>query len=115
VDAAENPVRGDPFRMLEEVMAGNPGTHVARLALAKMEALLMSEAEGTVPEVALLEAVRARCTNPIALAQVNLHLGDKYCDELNDAQRARQLYLEAAQGGSPELAVIASTALARLD
>lgn len=115
VDAVDNPVSDDPFRVLEEVMAGNPGKHVARLALARMEALLMREAEGVPAEVSLLESIRARCTNPIAIAQVNLHLGDKYCDELNDTQRARQLYLEAAQGGGPELAAMAGSALARLE
>ncbi|MFP4499610.1 MAG: hypothetical protein ACLFTT_01295 [Candidatus Hydrogenedentota bacterium] len=113
VDALEES-GADAFDKLEQIVAQNPGQQIAQLALNKMQRIVREAAAADNGEVALLEAVRDQCTHPVARAQVNLYLGDKYCDELNDPGRARALYLEAAQGDHPVVASMADEALARL-
>ena len=115
VDAARDGAYAEPFRQLESVMASNPGRHVADMALNAMQALVRKDDSGLDSDVNALEAVRARCEDPIAVAQVNLQLGDMYCDTQGNHVRARQLYQEVIDGGTPALAEQAGRALARLE
>ncbi|HNR31521.1 MAG TPA: zf-HC2 domain-containing protein [Candidatus Hydrogenedentes bacterium] len=103
------------FRALETLVAHHPGKLVASLALDEMQRVVDDPAaEGDLPHFAELEAVLARCNNPVAIAQVNLRLGDTYSRELRDPLRARGAYLEVAQSDHPVLAPLAQEALARL-
>jgi tetratricopeptide (TPR) repeat protein len=115
IDAARDRVYAEPFRQLESVMAGNPGRHVAEIALREMQALVRADREGYEDDLNVLEAVRQRCVDPIAVAQVNLHLGEMYCDAHANEARARALYQEVVDAGAPVLAERAGQALARLD
>lgn len=106
----------DGFADLESLIAQNPGKLVALLALEEMRHIVDDpEKEGDLPTVAALETVRSRCVNPVAIAQVDLRLGDAYSHDMRDLARARELYLGVAQGAHPVLAPIARDALARLD
>lgn len=114
LDAARNDTRAALPR-LEEVIARFPGTYVATLAVEEMARRVGAELSG--PEfskLAALEAVRAHCTDPVAIAQVQLALGDAYYLERRDVARAEDLYTAASQSGHPELEARARDALARL-
>ena len=52
---------------------------------------------------------------PAAVAQLNLALGGLYCDAFHDEAQARDLFLQAASGGSPAVSTQAQAALARLE
>lgn len=114
LNAARN-TTGDSFRELEKVVAHYPGTMVAGLAVTAMRETVGSErGESGVMQAAALETVRECCTDPIAVAQVNLALGDMYWRELHDRQRAREVYGKAAQSEHAGLAGMALLALAEL-
>lgn len=115
IDAARDRVYADPFRQLEHVMAAHPGKHVAGIALREMQALVRNEDVTHGDEMHVLEAVRQRCVDPVAVAQVNLYLGDLYCDAQVNKARARALYQEVIDSTSPMLAERAGHAMARLD
>ena len=59
--------------------------------------------------VQALEMARAECTNPVAIAQLNLELGHVYRDEIRDFAGAETCYLRAAE--EPLLAKRAQDAL----
>ncbi|MBX3177006.1 MAG: zf-HC2 domain-containing protein [Candidatus Hydrogenedentes bacterium] len=95
--------------VLEDLMARYPGRAVAREALGAMLALV--DGEG----VTGLEAVKVRCTNPVALAQVDVHLGERYCADRLNPERGRALLMQVAGGGHEVPARMARDVLARLD
>ena len=95
--------------MLEQVMARYPGRSVAREALSTMVALV--EGEG----VDALENVKSQCTNPVAVAQLDVHLGERYWAERLNPELGRQL-LQGVAGSEYEVpAKMAKDTLARLE
>ena len=98
--------------VLESVVARYPGKLVATLAVDAMRSLACPP-EGGEPavRVAELETVRDRCTNPIAIAQLNLALGGLYWSELRDNERARAVLSEVAGRGPVVLEQRAQAAL----
>jgi hypothetical protein len=101
LDTARN---SGSFEALEKIVAQRPEQSVGVLALAALQEQVAAEVEpGQNPRVASLERVRARLTEPAAIALVNLTLGDTYWKELDDTATARTLYQQVAE--SPQLAL----------
>ena len=101
---------------LERVIAQHPGTMLAAAAVGQI-IHPSGNAAGHDPASAVLalEEARGRCTEPAAVAQLNLALGGLYCDGLHDEDHARDLFLQAASGGAPAVSAKAQEALARLE
>lgn len=108
--------RGNTFQALEDVIARFPTQHTVTDWAAFEMAKLVSEDLGGAPTteavLAAYETARDRCSAPIAVAQLNLKIGDVYRDTLADFALAEDYYLRAA--ANPELAARANSALARL-
>lgn len=106
----------DPFESLERVVAENPGTYLASLAVSEMMHAMGTAGSGSdAQRVASLEAVRGRCSDTVAIAQVAKFLGDAYWRELKDVGRARAMYEEVARSEVLALAALGHEALAALD
>ena len=108
--------RADALPHLERVIAQHPGTMLAAAAVGQI-IHPSGNAAGHDPASAVLalEEARGRCTEPAAVAQLNLALGGLYCDGLHDEDHARDLFLQAASGGAPAVSAKAQEALARLE
>ena len=114
LDAARE--RGnDAFPLYEGVLVRNPGKLVALLALEEMAGAIQLPQGQAGHEVTALEAVSNRCTDPVAIAQVNLRLGDTYAGPLGQPGKARTIYESVLASGSEVLSRQAEAALARLD
>lgn len=114
LDAAEE--SAEPFAAYEQIIARNPNSLMAMEAVNRMrDAVGALEAQDGLLEVAGLEMVRKHCSDPVAIAQVNLLLGDRYLQQLNDREQARQRYIETASQSNGALASAAQQALARLE
>ena len=115
-DAARNS-GGDAFAQLEKLVAKHPCKLVASLAIETMRELLCGPEENPAPEkrIDAMEFVRDRCTDPVAIAQINVALGDLYWRDLRDAERARDAYTQAAGSGHMTLASVARAALWEMD
>ena len=94
---------------LEQVMARYPGRFVAQAAMETMVA--MSDVEG----LGALEDVRSRCKNPVAVAQLDVRLGEGYCADNVDPARGRALLHAVAQSPYAVPAQMAKDVLARLE
>ena len=115
LDAARNS-SGDPLPELEQVVSRHPNSYLAAVAIDAMcEVAGDSPASDGVSRVALLEQIRSRCTDPIAVGQITLALGHLYWNELNDSPRAKECFIEAAESGDAVLAQAAREAMARLE
>ncbi len=114
-DAARN-TAGDAVHELEKVVARYPGSMVATLALLAMRDNNAApvETENAPMKAAALENLRDCLTDPIALAQLNVTLGDMYWREIHDRSRAREVYSKAAESEHAGLASLARLALAEL-
>lgn len=100
---------------LESIMAAHPAMYVADLAAETMASILAPGAAPDSPEfVQAMAAAKARCSNPAALAQLDLSVGRYYLNTL--AQEAEALpHLEAAaDSGEIAVAQAAQSTLARL-
>lgn len=108
--------RGDAgFADLEQVLAGHAGgdSLVAALAVDSMRQLAGGlDTPDSAFEVAAYEAVRRRCTNPVAIAQLNHTLGEMYWTTIDDRAKAADLFEQVAESGHPQLA---GAACERLD
>ncbi len=94
---------------LEKIMAKYPGRTLASEALTTMASLVEGEGLGR------LENLKAHCTNPIAVAQLDIRLGEGYWKEQHDPDRGRAL-LEGVASGPHEIpAKMANETLARLE
>lgn len=103
------------FQQYERLVAQNPGSLLASVALEEMQALVGGPVSGGAESAILaLERARDRCTEPAAIAQFNLALGGLYCDSLHDEEHARDLFLRTVSSGEPSLSLRAQQALARL-
>ena len=106
----------DPFGQLEELASRYPGKLVAALAVEAMGALAGGpDGPDSVLRTAALEEACERCTNPIAVAQIRMALGDLYLQQFNDPASARECYSVAADSDSQDLARLGQDALALLD
>lgn len=115
LDAARNSA-GDPLLALENVVARYPNSYLAAQAIDAMcEVSGASTLADSASRAALLEEIRARCSDPIAIGQINLALGHLYWNELNDSPRAKECFIEAAESGHAVLAQAAREAMLRLD
>ncbi len=94
---------------LEQVMARYPGRGVAQAAMETMVA--MSNVEG----LGALEDVRSRCTNPVAVAQLDVRLGEGYCAGDLDPAKGKALLHAVAESPYEVPAQMAKDVLARLE
>jgi len=107
------------FHDLERVVArysgrGNPVAELALNAMTEVSGAL-SPSNG-VFAVAGYEQVRRRCSDPVAIAQLNDKLGQLYLAHTGDVERARQLFQEVVEcGTNTPLAADAQLSLASLD
>ena len=103
------------FEQCERLMAQYPDSMVAMAAMNEMRNLVAgAEASDGPSRVLALERVRNRCSDPAAVAQVTLALGNACRDDLCDAHRAEDFYTQAAASGHYAVATRAQEALARL-
>ncbi len=107
IDAARS-LGEDGIPRLETIMARNPGRAIADEALETMVAVI--EDDG----VTGLETLRSRFTNPVAVAQLDVRLGEQYWQEENNPDRGRELLESVAQGPHEVPARMAAAVLARL-
>ncbi|HDP33773.1 MAG TPA: tetratricopeptide repeat protein [Candidatus Hydrogenedentes bacterium] len=106
------------FAILENLVASYPNTVLASVAVDEMCALVNAAQREAAPPVnmtARLEQVRSRCSNPVAMAQLDLTLGHIYCNTLNDRARAMAHYNRAAASDHVALARQAHEALLRME
>jgi tetratricopeptide (TPR) repeat protein len=107
---------GDSFDALERVVSLYPNKLVGALAMNTMQRLeCAGRPEEPASEIAALESVRERCNNPIALAQVNLSLGELYWNAQQNPGKAREAFLAVTASGHTGSAQLARQALAQLD
>ncbi len=114
LDAAR---RGESLEEFEGVLARYPATYVASLAaeeMATLSANLDGMDAGANLRVAALESALARCTNPVARAQLKVEIGHVVSRQLDGADRARALYTEVAESEITVLAQLAQDSLDRL-
>ena len=106
--------RGTAIAALEDVIAAYPlSPRVAERAILEMgRRIAAAEFDPGTPDVRLraLELARARCTKPVAVAQLDLVIGDIYRDEMRDFAVAEDHYRKAA-----EVPVLARRAKEALD
>ena len=95
--------------VLEQVMARYPGRGVAQAAMETMVA--MADGEG----LGALEDVRSRCTNPVAVAQLDVRLGEGYCAGDLDPAKGKALLHAVAESPYEVPAQMAKDVLARLE
>lgn len=95
--------------ILEQLMARYPGRTVAREALGAMVAMVNDEG------ISALEKVKQHCTNPVTVAQLDVHLGERYCTERLNPTLGRQLLQDVATGEHEVPAKMAQDVLARLE
>ncbi len=111
-------IRNNPsnsFEKCERLVAQYPDSMVASLAMSEMRGIvgLPGQLDGSSHAIAL-ERVRNRCSDPTAVAQVTLALGNVYRDDLCDTRSARRFYNEAASSGHAPIVARAQEALAKL-
>lgn len=100
---------------LEAVMAAHPAMYVADLAAETMASILAPEAAPGSPEfVQAMASAKDRCTNPAALAQLELSIGRYYLDTLAQEAEAVPHLEAAAESGEIAVAKAAQSTLARL-
>ncbi len=103
------------FQDLEQLVVRYPGSLVASLAVGAMCEHVAAEPGETPVKTAVLQKVRERCRAPIAIAQVDVALGDAYWRDLHEPQKAREYYTHAAGSPHAELARMARAALTEID
>lgn len=115
LDAAR---RGESLDDFERLLGDYPATYVASLAadeMARLSAKLDGAGAGEHWRVAAMESALARCTDPVARAQLKVEIGHLVSQEMNGADRARALYEEVAESEFTVLAELAQDSLERLN
>ncbi|HPO13734.1 MAG TPA: zf-HC2 domain-containing protein [Candidatus Hydrogenedentes bacterium] len=103
------------FDKLEQLVVRYPGSLVAALAVDAMCDQVAEEADAIPIKAAALESVRQRCKTPIAIAQVNVALGDMYWRVLHEPQKAREYYAQVIKSPHADLAKVAQAALFEIE
>jgi hypothetical protein len=113
LDAAHRNV--DPFPQLEQVVAKFPGGLIAAVAANDMAQIAAKDLPETDRRhVAAMEHARDKCKDTLAIARLNLELGHLYLKEMNNPEKARDVYAAAAQCPNASLAQLAANSLASL-
>lgn len=107
IDAARS-LGEEGIPRLETIMAQNPGRFIASEALDTMVTVIENDG------VSGLEMLRSRFTNPLAVAQLDVRLGEQYWEEENNPDRGRELLETVAKGPHEVPAQMAAAVLARL-
>jgi hypothetical protein len=117
LDAARRQSGPDRFAQLEHVVSLYPATFVATLAASDMcrnisgdAGLSGTEQASAQPQnrLAALEQAKSRCGDPVAVAQLNLEIGNVYWNQLQNPALAVQHYDLAAKSGNATLARLAT-------
>ena len=109
LDAARRQSGSDRFAQLEHVVSLYPATFVASLAAEDMCRNIAKDASvSTGNRLAALETVRGRCSDPIAVAQLNLEIGNVYWNQLQNPARALEHFDLATKSGNATLARLAT-------
>ena len=111
LDAAR---RSGDFNQFESLISRYPGTYVASNASADMAVLALSELDVNVNgnmELAAMEAVLARCDEPVVIAQITMEIGYILESKMDRPDRARALYERIAESDVDALALRARSAL----
>lgn len=106
------------FKPLEQVVAryAGPANPVAELALAAMCDLSGAlGADSDTFKMASYEQLRKQCTNPVALGQVEMSLGEMYLAHTKDYVRAAELLRSASDSPNPAVSEAAKVSLAKLE
>ena len=98
---------GSQLPELERILARHPAGFVATQAADQM----LASIPGTASDVEALEQVRERCTDPIALAHLDVELAERYAYDLGDGIRARELLEDVVQRQESHYAVLAAEKL----
>ena len=117
LDAARNR-RGMDLGLFEEVVARYPAHQVASIALKEMvDRVLMSGADlgDGPPHLRALDHARRLCSNPVAVARLDLELGRGYWKHLQDMSSAQRLGRQAMESGNPQVAAMARAFLDELN
>ncbi len=105
------------FVIYERLICQYPGTTLASAVMDEMRALVVAAraTDGTPTMTEALELVRQRCADPVAIAQLDLALGDIYARTLNDSELARAHYMRASTSDHVALVHQAREALTRME
>lgn len=98
---------GTALGELESILARHPAGFVAVQAVEQMVAAIPN----VTSDVEALELVRQRCTDPIALAHLDVELADRYANDLGDGIRARALLEDVASRQDSHYASMAAEKL----
>jgi len=107
IDAARS-LGEEGIPRLETIVAQNPGRFIASEALDTMVTVIENDG------VSGLEMLRSRFTNPLAVAQLDVRLGEQYWQEENNPERGKELLEAVVQGPHEVPAQMAAAVLARL-
>ena len=105
----------EQFAEFEKVVARFPQSFVASLAIEEMAQLVGDAATGTGHRVLAMERARDKCTDPIAIARLNIEIGQVYWKELGDPDRARDQFTEVLESENGALVQLARESLASLE
>lgn len=106
----------NPLTGYENILVEYPDTPWADEAMNQMGRMIARANDLDITNtVRVLEQVRDTCAHPVARDRVDLELGNYYCDSLDDLERARSHYVQAAESRHMGVAARAREALARLD
>ena len=98
------------FQGTEQYALGDMVAQEMAASVAAEGGLDISTPKGT---LAAYEGARARCTSPVAVALLDMKIGDAYAGALKDPASAKEHYQRAAE--NPVLASLAAKALQKLD
>jgi tetratricopeptide (TPR) repeat protein len=113
LDTARND-RVDAFAKLEAVVGRYQNSLIAEEAAVEMGRMLMAATPPSDPPARrmlnAMQRAKERCSSPVAVALLDLKIGDLYRDELKDTAAAEAHYMRAAENS-----VVASRARNALD
>ncbi|MFA6241582.1 MAG: tetratricopeptide repeat protein [Candidatus Hydrogenedentales bacterium] len=108
--------RANPLGKLEDVIVGYQNSLVAEEAALDMGKLLLAESatlpDTENPRLTAMTLARDRCSNPVAIALLEIKIGEIYQNDLRDFSSAEAHFMRAA--ANPVLTQRAKTALASL-
>jgi len=103
------------FAKLEGVLAHYQGVYLTALVSRHMANQLEPGADIQSPEyLHALEQAKKRCSEPLALAQLNYEIGAYCYEELDDAPKAREHMKQAAESDNTQVAELARAYLRRI-
>ncbi len=117
LDAAKRSADGD-YASLEKVIVKYPGTFVASVAAGEMAQRVALELElsgnGSATFVDTLRTAQAKCSDPVAVAQLNIEIGLAFWNKSRDFTNASAALNEASKSGNERVARLAKATLAEI-